>query len=102
MDSLMITPKDLELDFDVNELPSVDEMITLVEAYTGKAITSQKIIARTSSPLNARDTLYSQKISIRVPRYILDHFRAESIRTGIGYQTLINVQLNEIFSNPKT
>lgn len=55
-----------------------------------------------SAPLKPNQTWGTEKISIRVPRYILDHFREEAIRTGIGYQTLINMQLNEIFDKPKT
>lgn len=55
-----------------------------------------------SQPLKPNQTLGTEKISIRIPRYILDHFRAEAIRTGTGYQTLINMQLNEIFSKPKS
>ena len=48
-------------------------------------------------PLKPNQTLGTEKISIRIPRYILDHFRAEAIRTGTGYQKLINMQLNEVF-----
>lgn len=50
-----------------------------------------------SQPLKPNQTLGTEKISIRVPRYILDHYRAEAVRIGMGYQTLINQQLNEVF-----
>jgi uncharacterized protein (DUF4415 family) len=50
-----------------------------------------------SPPLKPNQTWSTEKISIRVPRYILDHFRAESDRLGLGYQTLMNQQLSLIF-----
>lgn len=95
MDSLTITPQDLELDFDVNELPSVAEMIALVESYTGIAITSHAGIAKTSAPISAKNTLFSQKISIRIPHYVLTDIKHKANEMGLPYQTLTNIILNE-------
>jgi uncharacterized protein (DUF4415 family) len=83
-----------ELEFSENDLTSkldnlsIEEIIELVNNSPPTVF---------SPPLKPNQTWGTEKISIRVPRYILDHYRAEAIRTGIGYQTLINMQLNEIF-----
>lgn len=95
MDKLMITSQDLELDFDVDELPSLDEMITLVESYTGIAITSQAGTAITSAPINAKNTQFSKKISMRIPHFVLTHIKCDASEMGLPYQTLINIILNE-------
>lgn len=87
MDSLMITPQDLELDYDIDDYPSLDEIYVYIEANAGVTITS--------SPLNARDTLYSNKISIRIPHYVLTEIKLKASEMGLPYQTLINVILNE-------
>lgn len=50
-----------------------------------------------SQPLKPNQTWGTEKISIRIPRYTIDYYRGEAIRTGVGYQTLINRQLNEVF-----
>lgn len=38
-------------------------------------------------------TSASEKISIRLPHWVLDHFREEAERTGCRYQTLISQAL---------
>lgn len=95
MDSLIISLQDLDLSFDIYELPSIDEMISVVESYTGIAIKSHRIIYEPSSTLNASDTLFSKKISIRIPHNTLDDIKQKASDMGLPYQTLINFILNE-------
>jgi hypothetical protein len=45
------------------------------------------------TPAESSLTAYSQKISIRVNRSVMDYLRKEAFRRGIGYQTFINMVL---------
>lgn len=45
------------------------------------------------TPAESSLTAYSQKISIRVNRSIMDYLRKEAFRRGIGYQTFANMIL---------
>lgn len=82
MDNL--TVPDLEL----YGLPAFDdELLPYVEA--------DSIPAVLSPALKPSQTLYSEKISIRIPHAILGAFRAQAVASGMSYQTLINQILAE-------
>jgi uncharacterized protein (DUF4415 family) len=83
-----------ELEFSEDDLTSKLDNLSIEEIIEYVKNSPPQVF---SPPLKPNQTWGTEKISIRVPRYILDHYRAEAIRTGIGYQTLINTQLNEIF-----
>lgn len=63
--------------------------MTLEEMMERDAKTPKFIIP----PLKPNQTKGTEKISIRIPRWLLATFRAESARTGKGYQTLMNEKL---------
>jgi predicted DNA binding CopG/RHH family protein len=83
-----------ELEFSENDLTSkldnlsIEEIIELIRNSPPQVF---------SPPLKPNQTTSTEKISIRIPRYILEYFREQSKNKGVGYQTLINMQLNEVF-----
>jgi hypothetical protein len=68
------------LDLDLGELPNIDEVLAML-ASGGVVL---------GPPPTASRTLYSYKISIRIPHDVLARVKAEAEACGIGYQTLIN------------
>lgn len=90
-----------------NEFDEITDLVFSEEDLTSELLNLNfeqlmKHIANSPSltvnlPLKPNQTWGTEKISIRVPRYILNHFRAEALKTSMGYQTLINMQLNEVF-----
>jgi hypothetical protein len=46
------------------------------------------------TPAESSLTAYSQKISIRVNRSVMDYLRKEAFRRGVGYQVFMNMILN--------
>ncbi len=67
-------------DLDVGDLPTVEEFRVLLE-------TTETVL---SQPPTASQTLFSQKISIRVPHDVLIALKARAGALGVPYQTLMN------------
>ena len=40
-----------------------------------------------------------KQMTIKVSQSVIDYFKAEAVRTGIPYQTLINLYLNDCVKN---
>ena len=76
-----------EIDYDLNDVPSTLESIA--------AIMNGNFPVVLGEPLTASKTLYSEKISIRIPRYVLEALRAQAATTDTPYQTYINYILSE-------
>jgi predicted DNA binding CopG/RHH family protein len=45
--------------------------------------------------LNSNGMPQRKMIGIKVPLYVIDYFKEEAVRTGIPYQTLINLYLED-------
>lgn len=45
--------------------------------------------------LNSNGMPQRKPIGIKVPLYVIDYFKEEAVRTGIPYQTLINLYLED-------
>lgn len=84
---LIFTEDDLATEYDNLNMEEVNELIA----------NSPPLVV--SPPLKPNQTMGSEKISIRLPRHIIEYFRAEAVNTGLGYQTLINIHLNEVVRN---
>lgn len=77
---------DLEIpDLELNDLPSIDDLLANHEA--------DKVQLVLTPPPTTNRTLYSQKISIRFPHYLLDTLKAQAEARGMPYQTFINLIL---------
>lgn len=52
-------------------------------------------MTKTKNPAPSSLTLFTEKISIRIPRPILAILKEQAKRRGVPYQTYINMMLNE-------
>lgn len=87
-----LAPPDLDIPFsdlnipfvklELDDLPSIDEVLK----------TSQ---ATLSPPSTVGQTLYSERISIRIPRWILAEIKKRAATEGEKYQTYINLILSQ-------
>lgn len=78
-------------DLELGDLPNMDDLPSIDELLANSESNRWPLVI--SPPLTANRTLYSQKISIRIPHYLLDTLKAQAAARGMPYQTFINLIL---------
>jgi len=85
-------PADIFADVDLGIPDATSEEMVLIAHLLPPGF-GQPHVMPNPTPAESTLTAYSQKISIRVNRSIMDYLRKEAFRRGVGYQTFINMIL---------
>ncbi len=87
MYDVIITAQDLELEYEIDEQTAFNEVRDYIKTHSG--------ISVPSIPISSSDTLFTKKITIRIPYNVLSEIKNKSLQMGLPYQTFMNLILSE-------
>lgn len=86
-------PADMFVDVDLDIPDATPEEMALIAHLLPPGFGQPRVMPN-PTPSESSLTAHTQKISIRVNRYVIDYLRKESFRRGLGYQTFANMILH--------
>jgi len=82
---------EIENPLPLDSLPDVDRDLSDIDAFVNSLMTDAVPECKAATPMPHTETVSGTKaVSLRIHYRVINAFKAESIKTGTSYQTLMN------------